>query len=61
MSALVLLRRRNWGQRLDEYIPFEAALEEYGVVLEPASLAIDEQATVRLRAERRAIAYTGGR
>jgi N-methylhydantoinase B len=36
---------------LDEKVSLECARREYGVVIEPASLTVDEEATRRLRAE----------
>jgi N-methylhydantoinase B len=56
----------GWGDPLDrdpeevrsdvveEYVSLEAARGEYGVVLDPRNLAVDESATIALRAELRA-------
>jgi hypothetical protein len=37
---------------LDGYVSVEQARDSYGVVVDPATLAVDEAATARLRAER---------
>ena len=38
---------------LEEYVSAEAARNEYGVVLDPETLVIDQEGTARLRAELR--------
>jgi N-methylhydantoinase B len=38
---------------LDEYVSLEGARREYGVVIDPATLTVDETATQKLRAELR--------
>jgi hypothetical protein len=43
----------------DEKVSITAAREEYGVVLDPATLSVDERATVALRASMRGSRGTG--
>jgi N-methylhydantoinase B len=38
---------------LDEYVSLEGAARDYGVILEPETLAVDEEATAELRARLR--------
>lgn len=57
------LDREPWRVRddaLDGYITAAAALADYGVVLHPATLALDEAATEAERARRRAARAAGG-
>ena len=44
---------RVWKDVRNEFVSREAAREEYGVVIEPETLSVDEAATVALREERR--------
>ena len=43
---------------LDEFVSVEAAHEQYGVVIDPATLRLDEDATAALRSRRGAAAAT---
>jgi N-methylhydantoinase B len=45
---------------LDEYVSIEGALRDYGVVLDPVTLVVDEAATARERANRASIVPPGG-